>query len=371
MKKRNIVWGVLTLMWVMSLVAPLAAQASTVGLVDTKWYLVSYGTVGDETPVLPESGITIEFAGADRVNGFSGCNTYAGTYSIQGDSLHFTRMAGTLRACVDSSLTEQESTYLAALQSAGAFTLSADQLTIAYGDGQHLVFARALMLNGTQWQLVSLGAAADPTPVLSDTTVTLIFGDAGDVGGSGGCNTYGGSYSVSGSSITFDQIVSTLMACVDNGVQDQESAYFAALQSAVSFTLSSDQLVISYDEGQELVFVPVLSLEANLWHLVTLGGSPVLDAAPITLEFTGDNQASGSGGCNNYRGSYTLNGESLTFSPVLSTRMACVEEGVMEQESAYFLALQASVSYRLTADELIISNSDGQQHVFVPVLAEI
>ena len=75
-------------------------------------------------------------------------------------------------------------------------------------------------LNGTFWNL----AAINDTPVLVNTSVTVEFTD-GKIGGSSGCNSYGGAYKVSGKKFTTDSIVMTLMACMDAGVMEQESAF--------------------------------------------------------------------------------------------------------------------------------------------------
>jgi heat shock protein HslJ len=51
--------------------------------------------------------------------------------------------------------------------------------------------------------------------------------------------------------------VSTLMACVDEGLMQQETRYLAALQGADSFEIRNNQLVIWYEAGQaQLFFIP-------------------------------------------------------------------------------------------------------------------
>jgi heat shock protein HslJ len=110
---------------------------------------------------------------------------------------------------------------------------------------------QSVELEGTRWQLESLNG----TPVVPGSTVTLQFDAENFAGGNSGCNSYGGSYSLDGSSIEFSEIASTLMACMDDGIMDQEAAYLGALNSAQQVTLDGDRLTITHPGGQ-LNFVP-------------------------------------------------------------------------------------------------------------------
>lgn len=110
--------------------------------------------------------------------------------------------------------------------------------------------ANAAALENSQWHLTLFGAPDAETPVLPGNTITLAFGADGQAGGSSGCNTYGGSYEVQGDQVRFGEMVSTLMACADQGVMDQEMAYLAALQSAGRFEVNDDMLRIWYDNEQ-------------------------------------------------------------------------------------------------------------------------
>ena len=116
--------------------------------------------------------------------------------------------------------------------------------------------AGADLLAGTSWLLASLGPLGTERDVLAGSRVTLLFQAGGNAGGNAGCNSYGGAYEVDGEAISFAEIVSTLMACADDGVMEQEGSYLAALQSAESFTLEDERLVIGYDGGRSsLTFV--------------------------------------------------------------------------------------------------------------------
>jgi heat shock protein HslJ len=107
-----------------------------------------------------------------------------------------------------------------------------------------------LELEGTRWQLETLNGA----PVVSGTTITLQFDADGRAGGNAGCNSYGGEYTLEGNSIAFDEIVRTLMACLNDGIMEQEDAYLQALDNAQMVSLGGDRMTISHDGG-ELNFV--------------------------------------------------------------------------------------------------------------------
>jgi heat shock protein HslJ len=48
----------------------------------------------------------------------------------------------------------------------------------------------------------------------------------------------------------------------------------------------------------------------------------------------------------------------------MSTKMACVGEGVMEQESSFLGLLQRAASYTLDGDTLTVTTADGERLAF-------
>ncbi len=112
-------------------------------------------------------------------------------------------------------------------------------------------------LEDTRWQLVAYGLPEATLPVIPDSIVTVEFSATGEVGGSGGCNTYGGQYKVEGDTLSIGELVSTLRACLDEGVTEQEMGYLEALQLADRFEISDDTLTIEYGEGSGVLrFIP-------------------------------------------------------------------------------------------------------------------
>ena len=109
------------------------------------------------------------------------------------------------------------------------------------------------VLAGTNWRLVSLGPPGAETDIVAGTTVTANFGEDGRIGGSTGCNSYGGTYEVRGDTITIGRLVSTRRACLDQNANEQERRFLAALEAANRFRLSSNRLTVFADRGRSVL----------------------------------------------------------------------------------------------------------------------
>ncbi len=95
----------------------------------------------------------------------------------------------------------------------------------------------------------------------------------------------------------------------------------------------------------------------------------MLDApngAEITLMFSDtDNRASGKV-VNRYFGTYTIDGNKLTFGPMASTMMMGPEP-LMQAEYQYLQDLPKTVSYEATSNGLTLNLSDNRQLKFKKV----
>ena len=108
----------------------------------------------------------------------------------------------------------------------------------------------ATEIEGAEWRLVEYGPADAPVAALPAPLVTVKFEAGGQLGGSGGCNSYGGTYQLDGQSLSVGEIASTMMACADNTAMQQETTYFAALRSATGVQRTGDELIVEYDGGK-------------------------------------------------------------------------------------------------------------------------
>ena len=112
-------------------------------------------------------------------------------------------------------------------------------------------------LRDTAWELTSL-AGSD---LLAGTAITIKFA-ADQVSGSAGCNTYGGSYEVSGDRLDLPDLYATEMGCLEPaGILEQESAYLTALRSAAGYQIDGDRLEILDETGKEILVYFASSLE--------------------------------------------------------------------------------------------------------------
>jgi heat shock protein HslJ len=102
------------------------------------------------------------------------------------------------------------------------------------------------------WKLVSYGSPANPTPAAPDVDTSIVFGADGKVNGNVGCNGFGGDYAVDGNTITFDQIVSTLMFC-EGPVGDQETTTLNVFAGSTTFVLDGDTLTITSADGSSVI----------------------------------------------------------------------------------------------------------------------
>jgi heat shock protein HslJ len=220
-------------------------------------------------------------------------------------------------------------------------------------------------LSGTRWQLVAFGDTA-----IEFGTVTLEFVNETDVNGSGGCNSYGGTYETDGDAIAFSEIISTLIACEDAAIMEQEQSYFDALELAERFELDENELTIFYGDGQQLRFEQLSPLFGTRWILQSYGmpdqDMPIVPGSSVTLEFQLGGQAAGRGGCNSYGTTYEAIEDALSFGAVVATDVACVDSGIMEQEIMFFEALQSATRFEMAEEQLIILLGEDSRLIFVP-----
>lgn len=95
-------------------------------------------------------------------------------------------------------------------------------------------------------------------------------------------------------------------------------------------------------------------LTNRYWKLIELYGRPV-EANTNTNEphliLTDKNGATGNAGCNGFNGTYSIKGNEIRFSKMISTMMACIQ---MDSESQFLHILEDVDNYSLQGNQLLL-----------------
>ncbi|HEX6843707.1 MAG TPA: META domain-containing protein [Actinomycetota bacterium] len=251
MRTRTAIAG--TLMLILAACAEPAPPGDGADLVGRTWILdpSSVAALLAEAPA--DARATIRFDDGE-VGGTAACNLFGGTYTLgEGDAIAIAVGAMTEMAC-EEPLMALEAAFVEALGEVRSFRVDGDVLTLD-GDGVTMSFdaERPLPLEGTAWRLDGIAAGGDAvSSTLAGTKVTARFAADGTVVGRGGCNEYGGAYTVDGAAIAITDVVQTMMACEDD-VMAQEAAFFDGLARAASFAIEGSTLSLSDTGGRFLL----------------------------------------------------------------------------------------------------------------------
>ena len=222
------------------------------------------------------------------------------------------------------------------------------------------------------WKLTAYGPANAPTPAVEGVEAGLTFNEDGTITGTSGCNGLGGDYTVEGDQITFGEFVSTLMAC-DDPIMAQEEAAHKVMTGTAAYKIEGDTLTITKDDmvlvltrGTQEAVPPSASSSATLtgkWTLTSYRISDVL-ASPVAdaeayLTFNEDGTLTGTSGCNEFGGSYTVEGDQITFKEIVSTLMLC-DEPLMGQEETMQQVLTDTATYQLVDNNTLRISKDDR-----------
>ena len=101
---------------------------------------------------------------------------------------------------------------------------------------------------GPVWTAQEIAGA----PVTGEAPVTLQLGADGRASGRGGCNGFGGSYTLAGDALSFSPLAATRMACAP-ALMDQEQRYFDTLAKVTHYAVADDgALLLETAEGTEI-----------------------------------------------------------------------------------------------------------------------
>jgi heat shock protein HslJ len=191
---------------------------------------------------------------AGRISGFSGCNNFMGSYTVEGDRVTVGQLAGTLMACPEPA-GSLDNAFRAVFAGTLGYEIIGSQLKLTATSGEILTFESEPepMLAGTTWQVTGFNnnrqAVVGP---LADAEISLSF-DATTVIANTGCNTARASYSTQGSSIQIGTVASTRRMCAEE-LMTQEREFIAALESAVNWRIDGNVLDMHRADEERAIF---------------------------------------------------------------------------------------------------------------------
>ena len=196
------------------------------------------------------------------------------------------------------------------------------------------------------------------------TQVRLAFID-GNLSAHAGCNTMGGGYAIEGDRLLTAQLSMTEMGCDEQ--RARQDAWLAGFLGAGP-TLTLAETTLTLTDGtitltllDEEVATPDQPIEGTLWVLDGLSSGDAVSNIPMGVNASiridagrVDLQA----GCNQGGGTVEVTPDTLTFGPMMLTKMAC-EADPMTVENAMTMMLSGPVAYSIDAGRLTISNGQA------------
>jgi heat shock protein HslJ len=233
--------------------SPQSGVVQAPALTDSTWqWLSTRHNPGPRVVAQDPSRYTVTFMSDGTLTVRADCNQVSGTYSVQPvtpsgaeiQGLTIQLGASTLAACPPDS---QDSVFLADLAAASSYRFRAHTLVLnlqASGNRMTLAPLAPASLVGTNWQAVAYNnGRGGVTSVMLGSVLTASFSADGIVAGNAGCNTYNGSYTAEGDTLSIGPIATTRMVC-EASLLEQEQAFLAALQATSRYTLASDRLTL-------------------------------------------------------------------------------------------------------------------------------
>ena len=197
--------------------------------------------------------------------------------------------------------------------------------------------------------------------------ILLSFTSADEFGFAGGCNSFGGTFSVQDGLFVADELNGTLIGC-EQGLNDEDEwlvAFFTAspsidLENGILTLVSEDATLIFSDRSS---MIPAVPLVDTVWSVdgFTDGGISTaynLDQMP-SVTFNADETISLSTGCNSGVGTYALEGGSISVNIETYSYAMCPDDIADEVEGRVVeIFIGPVLSYEIEGNRLQLINGE-------------
>jgi len=170
-----------------------------------------------------------------------------------------------------------------------------------------------------------------PFPLAPGSQLRVTF-NFGNLGASAGCNQMSATYLVDGNVLRISGLGMTEMACAGPGLMEQEQWFAQILGGSPLLALDGDTLTMTLDNSS-IEFTdagagqPAAQLVGPLWRVVSIidgeSVSSLPQGADATFQFAADGGVTLNTGCNSGGGRYAVDGGTLSFADIVTTKRAC------------------------------------------------
>lgn len=222
-----------------------------------KWILISLN--GEN--LIKGAYISLYFTG-DTISGSSGCNSYSTPHKIDSNkkTIKLTEIMMTTKACSKpKGILQQESHYIKLLTKINSYKTHDNELRL-YNKKDNVYLSYRFQpdpkdqpLENTNWKAQTFlnGGMAFTATYTSMFTITF---KNGTMTGRTGCNSYHGSYTVSGKSISIINIRSTPKSCSEKDHIEEVNLFFKLLNKVESYRIKGNLLSLRTYKGNGFDF---------------------------------------------------------------------------------------------------------------------
>ena len=218
------------------------------------WELVEFSRDGEVVPE-PVGGRATLTVTDDALSGTSFCNSYSGSYRLDGDDFAVSGLSSTEMGCAPE-LMDAEAVYLEALAAVEQAGNAEGYLVLSGGDAElryrPLPEVPASDLTGTGWVLETLldGEVASST---TGGRAELELSDDGTFTATTGCRELTGSWSLDGDVVRVTGVAPADETC-DPDAAEQDEQVVAVLSGDFQVAVTEDSLTVTGADGLGLVY---------------------------------------------------------------------------------------------------------------------
>lgn len=211
----------------------------------------------------------------------------------------------------------------------------------------------------SKWQILELSGNIIKQQVNDKTPYLILDNKDNYYSVITGCNTLNGAFTLNNNRIEFSNGISTMMYCNDMSVED---GFKSILTKIKEYRMDAEYL---YLLDGNIVLAKLKRFEDQdlvdtSWQLDLLGDSltdfkKLFGDKKASLIFLEGHKVSGNAGCNNFNATVKIAADSISFGPMMTTKMMCPN---IEGEQLFLATLAKVNGFRIQGNTLSLLEGD-------------